>query len=241
MGLRRARARWRRASACRSSTTTTATPPPCMPTTSTSEPMRRIAFQRVGHRRHRAGWRGDRGRRRHPRGVGPGGRARPRPDLHRRPPGRRSADADLQLRESRRRGEHRVADRDRAQPAPLLADPVPRSSVGRRSHRPGGQGAAQASASTATRWRSRSSSSRPRPSAACSPSPPTSPIRPPTSWVAAWSRPRRISASGSSSEVRANTTLREEQAAVATFALVPDRDMAGARGSAFAALASIGG
>ena len=42
-------------------------------------------------------------------------------------------------------------------------------------------------------------------------------------------------------QVRANTTLREEQAAVATFALVPDRDMAGARGSAFAALASIGG
>ena len=35
--------------------------------------------------------------------------------------------------------------------------------------------------------------------------------------------------------VRAHTTLREEQAAVATFALVPDRDMAGARGSAFAA------
>lgn len=41
--------------------------------------------------------------------------------------------------------------------------------------------------------------------------------------------------------VRAHTTLREEQAAVATFALVPDRDMAGARGSALAALASMGG
>jgi glucokinase len=37
--------------------------------------------------------------------------------------------------------------------------------------------------------------------------------------------------------VRTHTTLREEQAAVAAFALVPDRDMAGARGSAFAALA----
>jgi glucokinase len=35
--------------------------------------------------------------------------------------------------------------------------------------------------------------------------------------------------------VRANTTLREEQAQVATFALVPDLDMAGARGSALAA------
>ena len=36
--------------------------------------------------------------------------------------------------------------------------------------------------------------------------------------------------------VRAHTTLRDEQAAVAEFALVPDLDMAGARGSAFAAL-----
>ncbi len=39
--------------------------------------------------------------------------------------------------------------------------------------------------------------------------------------------------------VRAHTELREEQAAVAEFALVPDRDMAGARGSAFAALATL--
>ena len=36
--------------------------------------------------------------------------------------------------------------------------------------------------------------------------------------------------------VRAHTSLRVEQAAVAEFALVPDLDMAGARGSAFAAL-----
>ena len=41
--------------------------------------------------------------------------------------------------------------------------------------------------------------------------------------------------------VRANTTLREEQAAVAEFALVPDLDMAGARGSAFAARSSLEG
>jgi hypothetical protein len=32
---------------------------------------------------------------------------------------------------------------------------------------------------------------------------------------------------------------RAEQAQVATFALVPDRDMAGARGAAIAALASV--
>jgi glucokinase len=36
--------------------------------------------------------------------------------------------------------------------------------------------------------------------------------------------------------VRANTSLREEQARVAEIALVPDRDMAGARGSAVAAM-----
>jgi predicted NBD/HSP70 family sugar kinase len=39
--------------------------------------------------------------------------------------------------------------------------------------------------------------------------------------------------------VRTHTVLREEQSAVAAFALVPDRDMAGARGSALAAQASL--
>jgi glucokinase len=39
--------------------------------------------------------------------------------------------------------------------------------------------------------------------------------------------------------VRANTVLRAEQLRVATFALVPDRDMAGARGSAIAAAGSL--
>ena len=38
--------------------------------------------------------------------------------------------------------------------------------------------------------------------------------------------------------VRANTQLRDEQAATAEFALVPDLDMAGSRGSAFAALSA---
>jgi len=41
--------------------------------------------------------------------------------------------------------------------------------------------------------------------------------------------------------VAASTTLRPEQARVATFALVPDRDMAGARGAAIAALAALRG
>ncbi|MER7889536.1 ROK family protein [Micromonospora sp. NPDC094482] len=40
-------------------------------------------------------------------------------------------------------------------------------------------------------------------------------------------------------EVREHTVLRAEQAAVATFALVPDRDMAGARGVAIAALEAL--
>ena len=39
--------------------------------------------------------------------------------------------------------------------------------------------------------------------------------------------------------VREHTTLREEQAAVAAFALVPDLDMAGARGAAVGALAAV--
>ena len=39
--------------------------------------------------------------------------------------------------------------------------------------------------------------------------------------------------------VRAHTVLREEQAAVAAFALVPERDMAGARGVAIAALETL--
>ena len=39
--------------------------------------------------------------------------------------------------------------------------------------------------------------------------------------------------------VRAHTILREEQARVATFALVPDLDMAGARGAAVAALGAL--
>ena len=39
--------------------------------------------------------------------------------------------------------------------------------------------------------------------------------------------------------VQANTVLRQEQALVATFALVPELDMAGARGSALAALESL--
>jgi glucokinase len=40
-------------------------------------------------------------------------------------------------------------------------------------------------------------------------------------------------------QVRAHTVLRQEQAHVAKIALVPDLDMAGARGSAIAALDSV--
>jgi hypothetical protein len=40
-------------------------------------------------------------------------------------------------------------------------------------------------------------------------------------------------------KVRHHTLLRAEQLKVATFALVPDRDMAGARGAAIAALDSV--
>jgi hypothetical protein len=40
-------------------------------------------------------------------------------------------------------------------------------------------------------------------------------------------------------QVRAHTSLRDEQAAVAEFALVSDLDMAGARGAAIAALHAV--
>jgi len=40
-------------------------------------------------------------------------------------------------------------------------------------------------------------------------------------------------------EVREHTALREEQTRVATFALVPDLDMAGARGAAIAAVETL--
>jgi predicted NBD/HSP70 family sugar kinase len=42
-------------------------------------------------------------------------------------------------------------------------------------------------------------------------------------------------------EVRENTALKEEQAVVARFTLVPDLDMAGARGAALAAMESLAG
>ena len=42
-------------------------------------------------------------------------------------------------------------------------------------------------------------------------------------------------------QVREHTALRQEQAAVASIALVPDLDMAGARGSAIAALETVRG
>ena len=64
------------------------------------------------------------------------------------------------------------------------------------------------------------------------------PTRTRTSSVAGWWRRRRSSGTGFDT-VRAHTVLREEQAALATFALVPDRDMAGARGVAIAAAEAV--
>ena len=61
----------------------------------------------------------------------------------------------------------------------------------------------------------------------------TDPTR--TSSAAAWSRPRRSSGTGSCDRRRPTRMLREEQRRLAKFALVPDLDMAGARGAAIAA------
>ncbi len=92
-----------------------------------------------------------------------------------------------------------------------------------------------ASASEATRWLAKSSSSRPSPSATCSRSPPTSPTPTRTSSVEAWSRRPRSSVTGTCLRSATNTHLRAEQLDVAEFSLVPDLDMAGARGAAVAA------
>ena len=108
----------------------------------------------------------------------------------------------------------------------------------------GGEGreaGARARASRATRWRSPSSSSRRRPSGACSRSPPTSPIPTPTSWAAASSRRRPTSASGSSRRCASTRSSSRSRRAPPDFEVVPDLDMAGARGAAIAALETIRG
>ena len=97
-----------------SSTTTTATPPRCTPTLRGTARRRRVPLVGVGDRRHRAGWRGgrgrasDQGRRRH------GRRAGPHPDPDGRPAGRRASRCRAATAGSGRRRERRVADRHRA-------------------------------------------------------------------------------------------------------------------------------
>ena len=141
----------------------------------------------------------------------------------------------VQLRPARRRRERRLADGHREEPAALLADPLPRPRAAPR--RPIGQAAKLVRAyaerrrpdgaehlRAAGRWRW----------AGCSPSRRTSPTR--------RLLPRRRRGRDGAAlprlvpdAVREHTVLREEQRRSPTFALVPDLDMAGARGSAVAA------
>ena len=112
--------------ACPSSTTTTATPPRSTPTTELFGPLapQRASISAIigtglggGVIEKGAGHQG-RGRLRR--------RARPRPRPDARPPRAGPAPAALQLRLRRRRGERRLPDRHREEPAALLAGPLPR-------------------------------------------------------------------------------------------------------------------
>jgi predicted NBD/HSP70 family sugar kinase len=93
--------------------------------------------------------------------------------------------------------------------------------------------------SAATSSRGASSSSRRWRSGGCSRSPPTSSTRRPSSSGAGVVEAAPALGDWFLATVREHTILREEQAQVASFALVPDLDMAGARGSAIAALDAV--
>ena len=77
--------------------------------------------------------------------------------------------------------------------------------------------------------------------AAASRSPPTSPTPTPTSWAAASSRRRPTSASGSSRRCASTPSSGRSRRASRRFEVVPDLDMAGARGAAIAPLRSVRG
>ena len=118
----------------------------------------------------------------------------------------------VQLRADRRRRELRLADGDRAQPAPLLADALPgsRAGIGRPS-----RGGARRVRAFAEAWRrdgaAHLQAAGDGARAGCSRSPPTTATRTPTSSAAGCWRRHRTSATGSSSEVSQHTQLRTEQ------------------------------
>ena len=95
-------------------------------------------------------------------------------------------------------------------------------------------------ANAVMRWPAMSRSRRWR-SVGCSRSPPISPIRTCISWAVASSRQLISCRDRYLSVVRTNTHLRAEQVEVAEFSLVPDLDMAGARGAAVAARSAFPG
>ena len=107
----------------------------------------------------------------------------------------------------------------------LAAMPIDEAAKALRTYGERGDETGAARCSSNRRWRSDG----------CSPSPPTSPTRTPTSWAVAWSKLLATFRDWFLDTVRANTHLRDEQLEVAEFALVPDLDMAGARGAAVAA------
>ena len=147
----------------------------------------------------------------------------------------------VQLRLRRRRRERRLAHRHRQQPAAVLADPVPRSSAARRATSiRGGQAASAASASAATRWPVQIFEQQAMAlgrlfTIAANFTDPDAYFVGGGVVEAAPALPRLVPRAACAS----TRAARGAGDASSTFALVPDLDMAGARGAAIAALQAI--
>ena len=244
-GLARLRHPLRRpspASACPCSTTTTATPPRCMPTSTSSVPTRHTARRSPPSSARDSAVASSSAAR-----SCAGHREWPASSAtctipHGRPARARPAPAAVQLRSGRRPRVGRLAERNRTQSAAVLAEPLPRPPP-RRAGRPVARARRPARfaamAKAATSWRCGSSPSRRRRSGGCSRSPPTTPTPTPTSWAEVSSSRAPRSATGSSRRSARPPPCARSNGAVAQFAVVADLDMAGARGSALAALRAI--
>ena len=191
-------------------------------------------------RRHRPRrWR-DRGRAGRPRCCRHGRRARPRLHPDARTSRRGPAGSGVQLRVLRRRRERRLLDRDREEPAALLADAFP-------DHELAKLPSIVKAAKTGPRVRRRTG-----PDGARHLRPAGDGAGPAVSDASNFVDPDAYFVGGGVVEasadlrqwfldrVREHSLLRTEQLEVAAFALIPDLDMAGARGAALAAFDELG-
>ncbi len=190
---------------------------------------------RLRRRRHREGP-GDQGRRRLRR------RARPRAHSAPRAARARPAAAAVQLRLRGRRREHRLAHRDREEPAAVLADALPRPRAAQgRVGRQGRQAGARLRRGGRPAWRSPIFEQQAKAVGRL------------FTIAANFTDPDAYFLGGGVVEaaphfrewfiakVREHTQLKEEQARASRLEVVPDLDMAGARGAAIAALETVHG